>query len=159
VIFTGGEPTLYEPLPVLISYARRAGIHCRLITNGQRTADPVYLERLLSAGLGHVHVTVNSHHKAVQAFLTRNQDSLSNILKTLVLLRRRGATVDVNQTLCAQNADHLHITARWLCSRFPYLRHFSWTCLDPLVERVHENPETIPALRTLEQPLLSAMRT
>jgi molybdenum cofactor biosynthesis enzyme MoaA len=158
VILTGGEPTLFEPLPELIAYAREVGIHCRLITNGQRTADPAYLDRLLQAGLDHLHVTVNSHHKSVQAFLTGNPDSLANIIRTLVLLRSRGATADINQTICAQNAGHLHLTARWLCSRFPNLHHFSWTCLDTLVERVHEHPETVSPLRAIKQPLLMAMR-
>ncbi|MCX5796720.1 MAG: radical SAM protein [Elusimicrobia bacterium] len=158
VILTGGEPTLYEPLPELIAYARKQGIHCRLITNGQRTADPAYLDRLLRAGLDHVHVTVNSHRRAVQGFLTGNPDSLANILRTLVLLRGRGATADINQTICAQNAGHLHLTARWLCSRFPYLRHFSWTNLDTMVARVHEHPETVPSLRAIREPLLKAMR-
>jgi organic radical activating enzyme len=158
VILTGGEPTLYGPLPELISHADRVGIPCRLITNGQRTADPAYLDLLLRAGLTHVHVTVNSHRKTVQSFLTGNPDSLANILRTLVLLGARDTTTDVNQTICAQNADHLNETARWLCERFPHLRHFSWTCLDTSVPRVHEHPETVPTLRSLGRPLLAAMR-
>ena len=158
VILTGGEPTLWEPLPELIAWARRRGIPCRLITNGQRTADPAYLDRLLKAGLDHFHVTVNSHRREVVSFLSGSPDSLPNIVRSLVLLRSRGAAVDVNQTICAQNADHLHLTARWLCSRFPFLRHFSWTCLDTLVARVREHPETVPSLRALGGPLRRAMR-
>jgi MoaA/NifB/PqqE/SkfB family radical SAM enzyme len=158
VILTGGEPTLFEPLPELITYAKRLGIPCRVITNGQRTADPVYLDRLINAGLEHVHVTVHSHLKAVQSFLTGNPDSLANILRSLVLLRSRDLTVDINQTICAQNADHLHRTVRWLCARFPFLHHFSWTCLDTWVDRVHEHPETVPSLRRIRRPFLSAMR-
>ena len=68
MVLTGGEPTLFEPLPKLISYARRIGIPCRVITNGQRTANPAYLDRLMDAGLEHVHVTVHSHLKAVQTY-------------------------------------------------------------------------------------------
>jgi pyruvate-formate lyase-activating enzyme len=158
VILTGGEPTLYEPLPELIAYARRIGIDRRLITNGQRTADASYLDRLLRAGLDHFHVTVNSHRRSVQDFLAGNPGSLANVVRSLVLLRSRGATADINQTICAQNVGHLHLTARWLCSRFPFLRHFSWTCLDTLVERVHEHPETVPALRSIKKPLREAMR-
>lgn len=158
VILTGGEPTLYEPLPELIAYAAKKGVHARLITNGQRTADPIFLDRLLSAGLNHLHVSVHSHRKAVQGFITGNPDSLANIVKTLALLGRRSATVDLNQTVCAQNADHLDRTTRWLCERFPYLRHFSWTYLDPLVERVAENPDTVPTLKGTRRSLLAAMR-
>jgi hypothetical protein len=83
---------------------------------------------------------------------------LVNIVKTLALLGRRSVTVDLNQTVCAQNADHLDRTTRWLCERFPYLRHFSWTYLDPLVERVAENPDTVPTLKGTRRSLLAAMR-
>jgi MoaA/NifB/PqqE/SkfB family radical SAM enzyme len=158
VILTGGEPTLFEPLPELIAYARRLGIPCRVITNGQRLADAAYLDRLVDAGLEHVHVTVHSHLKAVQTFLTGNPDSLANILRALVLLRSRSVSVDLNQTICAQNAGHLDRTVRWLCARFPFIRHVSWTCLDTWVDRVHEHPETVPSLRALRRPFLAAMR-
>ncbi len=158
VILTGGEPTLYAPLPELIAYAAKKGLPCRLITNGQRTADPAYLDLLLNAGLRHIHVTVNSHRKNVQTFLTGNPSALANIVKTLAYLGRRDVNVDVNQTVCAQNQSHVHLTVRWLCENFPYLRHFSWTYLDTLIERVDEHPETIPTLRGSKRSLLLAMR-
>jgi MoaA/NifB/PqqE/SkfB family radical SAM enzyme len=158
VILTGGEPTLYKALPELIAYAARKGMPCRLITNAQLTADPDYLDRLIAAGLGHVHVSVHSHRRAVQAGLTGNPESLANIVRTLARLSRRGPRVDINQTICAQNQDHIHETARWLCARFPYLKHFSWTYLDPLVERVAEDPGTVPTLRGSRRSLLLAMR-
>ena len=158
VILTGGEPTLYKALPKLIAYARSQGMPCRLITNAQRTADPAYLDGLIEAGLSHLHVSVHSHRKAVQADLTGNPDSLANIVRTLARLSRRALRVDINQTICAQNADHIHHTARWLCERFSYLKHFSWTYLDPLVERVAGDRGTIPTLRATKRSLLLAMR-
>ncbi|MDD5628146.1 MAG: radical SAM protein [Elusimicrobia bacterium] len=158
VILTGGEPTLYEPLPELIAYAVGRGLPCRVITNGQRTADPAYLGRLLRAGLRHLHVTVHSHRREVQSFLTGNPESLANIVRTLALLGRTPAQVDINQTICAQNADHIQRTARWLCARFPYIRHFSWTWLDTRCSRVARHPETIPTLGGARAALLAAMR-
>lgn len=158
VILTGGEPTLYKQLPELIAYSARKGMPCRLITNAQRTADPAYLDSLIKAGLSHLHVSVHSHRNAVQADLSGNPDSLANIVRTLARLSRRAVSVDINQTICAQNADHIHLTARWLCKRFPYLKHFSWTYLDPLVERVATDRGTIPTLRSTKRSLLLAMR-
>lgn len=158
VILTGGEPTLYEQLGELIAHAARRGVACRVITNAQRTADPAYLDGLLKAGLTHLHVSVHSHRNAVQTHLTGNPSSLANIARTLALLGRRRVGVDVNQTICAQNADHFHLTVRWLCERFPYLHHFSWTYLDPLVERVAQDPSTVPTLKSTKRSLLLAMR-
>lgn len=159
IILTGGEPTLYEPLAELISYASDKGLACRIITNGQRTMDSAYLNSLLRAGLKHIHVSIHSHRKSVQSFLTGNPDSLKNILRSLILLRSiDDLGVDINQTICAQNADHVDETVRWLCERFPYLHHFSWTYLDTLLDRVDKHPEVVPSLAQSERSLLAAMR-
>lgn len=158
VILTGGEPTVYEPLPLLIAYAAARGIHCRVITNAQRMAQPAYLETLCAAGLRHVHVSVHSHRKKVQDFLAGTPGSFDNIVRTLVYLSGKDLSVDINQTICAQNADHIDESVHWLCERFPKIRHFSWTYLDPLTDRVAEHPDTIPAYRDTKDSLLSAMR-
>ena len=158
VILTGGEPTLYEPLPALIAHASHRAIHCRIITNAQRTADHAYMDGLVRSGLCHIHVSVHSHRREVQAFLTGNPDSLANIIRTLAFLRRHAMDVNINQTICAQNSEHIHQTVRWLCERFPNIRHFSWTFLDTLTERVAKHPETIPTLRGSRRSLLLAMR-
>ncbi|MBI4678662.1 MAG: radical SAM protein [Elusimicrobia bacterium] len=159
VILTGGEPTLYDGLPELISYVAGLGLGCRIITNGQKTADRAYLDSLVLAGLRHVNVSIHSHRKAVQSFLTGNPDSLANIVRTLVHLRAHPMTVHVCQTICRQNGGHLHETAAWLARRFPHVRHFSWTYLDTFLDRVKEHPEVVPTLRQTEKPLLAAMRT
>jgi len=158
VILTGGEPTLHEGLVEIIAHAARIGLACRIITNGQKTADPVYLETLLDAGLSHIHLSIHSHRAPVQARLTGNRVSSANLVRTLFHLRDRGVAVDVNQTICAQNADHVHETVRRLCRDFPYLKHFSWTYLDPYFNRVAENPDVVPRLSDSEHSLLDAMR-
>ncbi len=158
VILTGGEPTLYSGLPELIAYCRRRRVPCRVITNGQRTAEPDYLRGLVEAGLELIHVSVHSHRPKVQGYLSGNPDSLSNILRTLVLLRRHHIGVVINQTICRQNADHVDGAVRWFCRKFPYLRHFSWTYLDTWLERVDCHPDVIPTLRSTEASLMRAMR-
>lgn len=158
VILTGGEPTLYDRLPELISYVDSLGMGCRLITNGQRTGERAVLDTLFKAGLRHVNVSVHSHRKQVQAFLTGNPDSLANICRTLVLLKSYPMTVHVCQTICRQNSGRLHETAAWLIRRFPHIKHFSWTFLDTFLDRVAEHPEVVPTLRGMEKPLLKAMR-
>ncbi len=157
VILTGGEPTLFPYLAELIAYCHEKDMPCRVITNGQKTADPAYLNSLLHAGLRHIHLSIHSHHASVQAQLTGNHDSLSNIVRSLFLLRNTSTAVDINQTICAQNADHLDQTARWICDNFPFVHHFSWTFLDPYMNRVADHPETIPTLAQCESSLLACM--
>ncbi|RJO68583.1 MAG: radical SAM protein [Myxococcales bacterium] len=158
VILTGGEPTLYEPLPDLIRYANATGLACRIITNGQRTADPAYLDSLLDAGLRHLHLSIHTHKPRLQALLTGNRDSLANLIRTLHRARSLPLRIDINQTICRHNADHLADTARWIVERFPRVRHFSYNFLDPRQNRVAEHPDVIPRLKDCQASLLAAMR-
>lgn len=54
VIFTGGEPTLRDDLPELVTYAESLGQVTGLLTDGLRLSDPHYLQALLQAGLDHL---------------------------------------------------------------------------------------------------------
>lgn len=59
IIFTGGEPTLRDDLPDLITHAEKNGQVCGLLTDGSRLVDMQYLDRLLKAGLDHLLVTLH----------------------------------------------------------------------------------------------------
>ena len=54
VIFTGGEPTLRDDLPDLITTAEDLGIVCGLLTDGLKISDKKYMNRLLQNGLDHI---------------------------------------------------------------------------------------------------------
>ena len=60
IIFTGGEPTLRDDLPELISHAEHNGQITGLNTNARRLADRHYVEALLDSGLDHVQITLES---------------------------------------------------------------------------------------------------
>lgn len=153
-----GEPTLFERLPELVGYARRKGLPARLITNGQKAgAQKGYLDALAAAGLEHMHISVHSCRPEVQAELTGNANSLPNILKALEAAGRLGVRVDINTVINSRNADHLSATPRFLAGRFPFLRHFVWNNLDPMMNRASLNPELVPTLRSFEAELWRAM--
>ena len=54
VTFTGGEPTLREDLPELISHAETNGQVTGLLTDGLKFIDAAYLDKLLQTGLDHL---------------------------------------------------------------------------------------------------------
>jgi len=54
IIFTGGEATLREDLPQLITHVEKNGQVCGLLTDGLKLADKDYLKLLLQTGLDHV---------------------------------------------------------------------------------------------------------
>jgi MoaA/NifB/PqqE/SkfB family radical SAM enzyme len=54
ITFTGGEPTLREDLPALISHAEKNGQVCGLLSAGSKLGDKKYLQELLQTGLDHL---------------------------------------------------------------------------------------------------------
>lgn len=65
VVFTGGEPTLYKDLPELVHYAESKGIITGINTNGRNLANNDYLNELLSAGLDHIQITLESSDSSI----------------------------------------------------------------------------------------------
>lgn len=158
IILTGGEPTLHPQLTDIISYAKNHQIHVRIITNGQKICEENYLKKLINSGLDHVHISIYSHLEKIQAFISENSESLKNILKAIENIGKNGITADINVAINHYNADHLHILARFIRNRFPFIKHFVWNNLDPNMNRAAQNPDVIPKLWEFEIPLALAMK-
>ena len=158
IVFTGGEPTLHKNLPDFISYAKTLKMEPRIVTNGQRTASLEYLTELRRAGLALMHVSIHSHVAALQDHLSRTKGSMRRIHKTLKNAGRLGIEVNVNTVINRYNSGHLHLAARRLCAKYPFISHFVYNNMDPGMERVVEFPDTIPSLSGFEASLAAAMR-
>jgi MoaA/NifB/PqqE/SkfB family radical SAM enzyme len=158
VILTGGEPTLHPKLPEIISYAKNRGIHARIITNGQKICDAEFLDKLITAGLSHTHISIYSHREEIQTFISGNKDSFKNALKAIENVEKAGITADINIAINHYNADHMHELVRFIRSRFPFIRHFVWNNLDPNMNRATQNPDVIHKLWEMEVPLATAMK-
>jgi pyruvate-formate lyase-activating enzyme len=158
VILTGGEPTLAPWLPELVTHCRDAGLPPRLITNGTLLCEPDLLDRLVGAGLGHVHLSLHSHLAAVHDGLTQNPGSHAALVRVLELIAARPGqvTADVNAVMTTENAGHLDELVAWVIARFPFVRHFVLNGLDPETDRLREAPELIPRLWQVEVPLARA---
>src|SRR4030067_3801325 len=59
IVFTGGEPTLRDDLPKLISHAETNGQVTGLLTDGYRMQNSAYLDSLLQTGLDHLVILLN----------------------------------------------------------------------------------------------------
>lgn len=157
VLLTGGEPTLHSDLEQIITYAVKKGIHCRIITNAQKTSNFKYLNSLVHSGLHHMMISIYSHRDEIQGFLTNNKDSLLNIKKTLRNANKLNITVDVITVINKYNAGHLTDIVRWITKDFVFIRHFIWNNLDPFMNRASKNRDTIPHLNDFELELNNAM--
>jgi MoaA/NifB/PqqE/SkfB family radical SAM enzyme len=161
VIFTGGEPTLADHLGELVAYCRARGMPARIVTNGQLLGSREgLLEDLVERGLTHVHVSLYSHRRDVVAMLTGRDDSLDNVHRALERLGQvqDRVAVDVNTVINHYNADHLDAHVDALVEQFPFIRHMVFNNLDPFMNRVADNPDTVPALWEFELSLHRALR-
>lgn len=114
VVFTGGEPTLIEDLPELITYAEQLGLITGLNTNGRRLSAPDYLKTLADAGLDHVQITLESHdpeiHDAIVAANSAWVDTIEGIRNAIA----SKMFVMTNTTLLRSNSYLLADTLNFL---------------------------------------------
>jgi len=83
IVFTGGEPTLRDDLPKLISHAETNGQVTGLLTDGYRLANSAYLDSLLQTGLDHLVILLNPVEDRIWAV---TQSALQADLSTTVHL-------------------------------------------------------------------------
>lgn len=159
VILTGGEPTLVPWLVDVVRHAAARGIAPRIITNGHALAEGPLLGSLADAGLRHLHVSLYSHDAAVHDGITRNPGAHARAVRGLErALADDRLTADVNCVIHRYNAGALDRFVAFVLDRFPRVRHFVFNNLDPRMERVAENRDTVPRLIDLELSLARALR-
>jgi len=83
VVFTGGEPTSRDDLVKLIRYTQQLGLVSGLVTNGRRLKDASYLDSLVSAGLDHIQITIESHDEKIHDKITRIDGSWKETVQGL----------------------------------------------------------------------------
>jgi radical SAM protein with 4Fe4S-binding SPASM domain len=114
VVFTGGEPTLYDGLAELIAYAEEKGIITGLNTNGRMLANKAYLGSLIDAGLDHVQITLESHDPGIHDLMVcargawqETVDGIKNVLESQLY-------VMTNTTLLRHNYKTIEKTLQFL---------------------------------------------
>lgn len=158
VILTGGEPSLHPDLPAIARYASDAGLHVRMITNGQRMADEAFAKDMAGAGLKLVHVSVYSVRPEVEEKLRGVAGSLDKAFAAMENAHKYGVEVNVNCVINKLNADHLDENIRYYLANHPYIRHFVWNNLDPSMGRAEVNQaQFTPRLADFEVSLYKAL--
>ncbi len=101
IVFTGGEATLRDDLPDLISHAEKNGQVTGLLTDGLKLADRSYLETLLQTGLDHLMIVLPTVGEP-------NWQSIQNALSADIFL-------SVHLTLTPQNVTGAQALLDKLC--------------------------------------------
>lgn len=86
VSFTGGEPTLRADLLGLVGAAKRLGFSdVKVQTNGLMLAAPGNLDRLISAGLTRLHISIHTHEREPYERLVRREGTFALMRQALEL--------------------------------------------------------------------------
>ncbi len=112
VIFTGGEATLRDDLRELIEYAETLGMVTGLLTNGVKLAEEEYLKGLMTAGLDHVQITLESARKEVHNEMT-GADSFDATVQGIRNCVASGIHTITNTTITRKNAEFMGETVRF----------------------------------------------
>jgi radical SAM protein with 4Fe4S-binding SPASM domain len=114
IVFTGGEPTLREDLPVLIAHAERKGQITGLNTNGRRLSNRAFLHSLVEAGLDHIQITLESHDAAVHDSIVGMRGAWRQTVEGLRNAVTAHVYVMTNTTLLQSNSPGIGATLDFL---------------------------------------------
>lgn len=114
IIFTGGEPTLREDLPELITHAEGNGQITGLNTNARRLSDIHYVEKLAQAGLDHVQITVESSEAEVHDQMVQKKGAFQQTIKGLKNVLESSLYVMTNTTMLRTNVQTVPATLDFL---------------------------------------------
>jgi radical SAM protein with 4Fe4S-binding SPASM domain len=114
IVFTGGEPTLRNDLPELISHAEQNGQITGINTNGRRLSDPVYVETLVKAGLDHVQITIESHSPEIHDAMVNAHGAWKQTVAGIHNVLETSLYVMTNTTMLTNNSPTLKETLEFL---------------------------------------------
>jgi radical SAM protein with 4Fe4S-binding SPASM domain len=114
ICFTGGEATLRDDLPQLITSASSNGQITGLLTNGRRLADRSCLQELVDAGLDHIQITLESHRPEVHDKMVRAEGAWQETVQGVRHALDLGLYVMTNTTLLQDNAADIGETIAFL---------------------------------------------
>ncbi len=97
VVFTGGEITIREDLPKLVSYAKRLGFKkIQMQTNGRRFAYKNYCKTLIKSGANEFGLALHGATAKIHDKLTRAEGSFKQTTAGIKNLTSMGQWVNVN---------------------------------------------------------------
>lgn len=114
IVFTGGEPTLRKDLPELIACAESLGQITGLNTNGRRLSDPAFVKNLVSAGLDHVQITVESNDPSIHAKMVGSPSAFDQTIRGVRNALASSLFVMTNTTMLQTNLHTLPGTLDFL---------------------------------------------
>lgn len=114
IVFTGGEPTLCEYLPDLIQYAENKGIITGINTNGRNLANDNFLDQLVSAGLDHIQITLESWNPQTHDQMVNHPGAWEETIAGIKNVLRKEVYMMTNTTMLKTNHSEIPQTLDFL---------------------------------------------
>jgi len=158
LVLSGGEPTLFRPLPFLVAYAKQSGIGVvEIQTNALRCYYKDYVKRLKEAGLDAALVGLHAHTEKTFDRLTQTTGHLPRVLQGIENLFRYRIRVSFNHTITTLTFRELPAQTRFLVSHFPACRSLFFTLAYPC-GTCWANKRIIPRASAVAPYFLEALR-
>ena len=150
IALSGGEPTLREDLPELVTHARSRGIRdVQLHSNGWKLAEEGYAERLEAAGLSSVMISLHAHTPEVFARVTSTQPRyFGRTLTAIDRCRAAGLHTILSHVVNGYNYEGLPAWVRFVAERFPGVEVFFFFVYPSVKGQDH--PDMYPRLTDVE---------
>ncbi len=110
ICFTGGEATLRDDLPDLVTCAEANGQITGLLSNGRRLSDRKYVDALARAGLDHVQITLESHAADIHDRMVAAPGAWRQTVQGIRNCLDAGLFVMTNTTLLTENSREISKT-------------------------------------------------
>jgi radical SAM protein with 4Fe4S-binding SPASM domain len=116
IVFTGGEPTMFEGLAELVQKSEEFGQVTGMVSNGRNLAKPSYLHDLVVKGLDHVQITVLSSIAEMHDRLVGEVGAWNETIEGLKVALKEEMYVSTNTTIMRSNLNDLEATMQFLIS-------------------------------------------
>ena len=116
VIFTGGEPTIRDDLPKLVEYAEDLGIITGLVSNGRKLKDKKLVDTLVTAGIDHFQITIESHDEKIHDEMSGTKGAWKETVQGIKNIIPTPVYVMTNTTLTPYNIKDIEKTVEFLAS-------------------------------------------
>jgi radical SAM protein with 4Fe4S-binding SPASM domain len=116
IVFTGGEPTMFDGLAELVARSEEFGQVTGMVTNGRNLAKPGYLHGLVEKGLDHVQITVLSSQDELHDRLVGGPGAWKETIEGLKTALKEEMYVSTNTTIMRSTLNDLEDTMRFLIS-------------------------------------------
>jgi molybdenum cofactor biosynthesis enzyme MoaA len=162
IVFTGGEPTLRNDLPLIIKYAEKFESiqNICIISNGVRLSDKKFFMQLLESDSRHIlnfSISLHSHKKSISELLTRTPTSFNKTISGIKNIISNKRQLTIYQVITSRNYKDLYNFSKYLYFNFPTIKQITFAYPFPQGNAL-QNTWIFPKISQIRPYLLKAFK-